>query len=290
MFRLLTLISSLLVTLTPFSSYAEPQHWLAKKGETELMIIGSVHVGDKTMYPLPRTVIQHLSQSAGLIIEADVRNSEGLVYPQTTILSKDVLDKAQRRHLVEIAQDLGLPETQLLNSPPWTAAFTIQLALVNKLGYVSDKGVDMHLIGLADKKQIPVIPLESVQFQIDLIAGQSEGGKEILLSSIEEYDGGEELVQCLIESWKSGDGSMLVEASLTDHTTEEFNQAFLYERNRDWAKKLDTGSVLPQQSGRYTVVVGGLHLVGKDNLIELLKNRGFNIKPLGKTRQANCDI
>ncbi len=46
MFRLLTLISSLLVTLTPFSSYAEPQHWLAKKGgETELMIIGSVHVG-----------------------------------------------------------------------------------------------------------------------------------------------------------------------------------------------------------------------------------------------------
>ncbi|MFB5143699.1 TraB/GumN family protein [Vibrio diabolicus] len=290
MSRLLTLISSLLVAFAPFSSYAEPQHWLAKKGETELMIIGSVHVGDKTMYPLPKTITQHLSQSAGLIIEADVRNSEGLVYPQATILSKDVLDKAQRRHLVEIAQDLGLPETQLLNSPPWTAALTIQLALVNKLGYVSDKGVDMHLIGLADKKQIPVIPLESVQFQIDLIAGQSEGGKEMLLSSIEEYDGGEELVQCLIESWKSGDGSMLVEASLTDQATEDFNQAFLYERNRDWAKKLDTGSVLPQRSGRYTVVVGSLHLVGKDNLIELLKKRGFDIKPLGKTRQARCHI
>ncbi|MCV5989929.1 hypothetical protein OFO94_28095, partial [Escherichia coli] len=102
-----------------------------------------------------RTVIQHLSQSAGLIIEADVRHSEGLGYPQTTILSKAVLDRAQRRHLIEIAQDLGLPETQLLNSPPWMAAFTIQLSLVNKLGYVSDKGVDMHLIGLADKKQIP---------------------------------------------------------------------------------------------------------------------------------------
>ncbi len=32
MFRLLTLISSLLVAFAPFSSYAEPQHWLAKKG------------------------------------------------------------------------------------------------------------------------------------------------------------------------------------------------------------------------------------------------------------------
>ncbi|NMV21815.1 TraB/GumN family protein, partial [Vibrio parahaemolyticus] len=66
--------------------------------------------------------------------------------------------------------------------------------------------------------------------------------------------------------------------------------AFLYERNRDWAKKLDTGSILPQRSGRYTVVVGSLHLVGKDNLIELLKKRGFDIKPLGKTRQARCHI
>ncbi|PFG46103.1 hypothetical protein ATG66_3198 [Vibrio sp. ES.051] len=290
MFRLLTLMSSLLVAITSFSSYAEPQHWLAKKDEIELMIIGSVHVGDKSMYPLPKKITQYLNQSAGLIIEADVRNSKGVVYPQTATRSKNVLDRTQRRHLVKIAKDLGLPETQLLNSPPWAAALTIQLALVNKLGYIPDYGVDMHLIELADKNQTPVIPLESVQFQIDLLAGQPDAGKEMLLSSIEEYNGGEELIRCLIESWKSGDGNMLVEVSLIDQATDDFNQAFLYERNRDWAKQLDTGSVLPQNSGRYTVVVGSLHLVGKDNLIELLEKRGFDVKPLGHTRQAMCNI
>ncbi|MDW2167782.1 TraB/GumN family protein, partial [Vibrio sp. 2099] len=50
MFRLMTLMSSLIVIFTSFSSYAEPQHWRAKKGDTEYMIIGSVHVGDKSMY------------------------------------------------------------------------------------------------------------------------------------------------------------------------------------------------------------------------------------------------
>lgn len=290
MFRIMTFVSSFIVLFTSFSSYAEPQYWLAKKGTTEYMIIGSVHVGDKSMYPLPKTLTEHLERSSGLIIEADVRDTSGAAYPSVSTRTKDVLDKLQRKHLIDIARDLRIAEAQLLSAPPWNTALTIQLALVNKLGYVADEGVDMHLINLADKKNIPVISLESVQFQIDLITNQPDEGKEMLLSSINEYDAGEELVECLIESWKSGDGSMLEEASLTDKATEEFNEAFLYTRNRDWAEKLDSGSILPQKQGSYTVVVGSLHLVGKDNLVDLLAKRGFEITPLGKTRKAKCNI
>ncbi|MGR5133168.1 TraB/GumN family protein [Vibrio alfacsensis] len=290
MFRLLSVMSSLIVFFTSYSVQAEPQHWLAKKGDMEYMIIGSVHVGDKTMYPLPKAVTQFLKNSDGLIIETDVRNTEGVTYPKTAFLAKDVLDKTQHKHLAEIAKDLGVQQTQLLNAPPWAAALTIQLSLVNKLGYVTGHGVDMHLINMAEKKHVPILSLESVQFQIDLITGQPEGGKELLLSAIEEYDGGEALVECLIKSWKSGDGSQLEKASLSDKSSEQFNESFLYSRNRDWAQKLDSGNVLPKKRGRYTVVVGSLHLVGKGNLIELLEKRGFAIKPLANTRNAICDI
>ncbi|WP_407832775.1 TraB/GumN family protein [Vibrio rotiferianus] len=290
MFRLLSVMSSLIVFFTSYSVQAEPQHWLAKKGNTEYMIIGSVHVGDNTMYPLPKAVTDFLKNSDGLIIEADVRNTEGVTYPKTAFLAKDVLDRTQRKHLAEIANDLGLQESQLLNVPPWSAALTIQLLLMNKLGYASNQGVDMHLINIADIKRVPILPLETVQFQIDLIAGQKDGGKELLLSSIEEYDGGEKLVQCLIDSWKTGDGSSLEEASMSEQSSDEFNEAFLYARNRDWAEQLDSGRVLPKKSGQYTIVVGSLHLVGKDSLIELLETRGFAIEPLGNTGKADCDI
>ncbi len=290
MFRIMTLVSSLFAIFTSFSSQAEPQYWLAKKGVTEYMIIGSVHVGDKSMYPLPKTLTDYLSQSSGLIIEADTRSTQDIVYPPISIRTKEILNKPQRQHLIEIAKDTGIPEAQLLNAPPWNSALAIQFALINKLGYVSDKGVDMHMISLAEKANIPIISFESVQFQIDLITGQTDGGKEMLLSSISEYDAGEELVECLIESWKSGDSSKMEEAYLTEEATEEFNEAFLYSRNRDWAKKLDSASILPQKQGSYTVVVGNLHLVGKDNLIELLAQRGFHVTPLGKTRKAECDF
>lgn len=290
MFRIMTFVSSFIVIFTSFSSYAEPQHWLAKKGDKEYMIIGSVHVGDKSMYPLPKALIQHLNKSSGLIIEADVRNAQGVLYPPASMRTKDVLNETQRQHLIKIANELDLPEPQLLNLPPWNTALTIQLALINKLGYAAGEGVDMRMINLAEKNNLPILSLESVQFQVDLITGQPDEGKELLLSSINEYDAGEALVECLIESWKSGDGSMLEEASLLDQATQEFNEAFLYARNRDWARKLDTGSILPHNRGRYTVVVGGLHLVGKHNLIDLLAERGFKIKPLGQTRRAKCDF
>ncbi|EDP57472.1 TraB/GumN family protein [Vibrio sp. AND4] len=290
MFRLFSVMSSLIIFFTSYSVQAEPQHWLAKKGDMEYMIMGSVHVGDKTMYPLPKTVTQFLTNSNGLIIEADVRDTEGVTYPKTTLLAKDVLGNKQRKHLAEIATDLGLQAAQLLDAPPWSAALTIQFLLMNKLGYVSDQGVDIHLINQAAKQQVPILPLESVQFQLDLIAGQKEDGKELLLSSIEEYDQGEKLIQCLIDSWKNGDGKALEQASMSEQFSDEFSESFLYKRNRDWAEKLDSGSVLPNKSGQYTIVVGSLHLVGKDNLIELLEKRGFTIKPLGNTHKANCDI
>lgn len=290
MFRLLSAMSSLIVFFTSYSVQAEPQHWLAKKGDTEYMVIGSVHVGDHSMYPLPKAVTQFLSKSDGLIVETDIKNAEGTIYPETTLQAKDVLGSKEREHLSHIAKDLGVQQTQLLNAPPWAAALMIQLSLVNKLGYVADQGVDTYLINLAEKKRVPILSLESVQFQIDLITGQPEGGKELLLSSIEEYDGGEALVECLIESWKNGDGSQLEKASLSDKSSEQFNEAFLYSRNRDWAQKLDSGKLLPKKEGRYTVVVGSLHLVGKDNLIELLQKQGFEIKALADTRNAKCDI
>ncbi|MEF1312246.1 TraB/GumN family protein [Vibrio mytili] len=290
MVRLMALLSSLIVGLTSFSSFAEPQHWLVKKGSIEYMIIGSVHVGDDSMYPLPRAITNYLKTSNGLIIEADIRSSESIVYPKDSIATKMILDRAQRRELIEISKELGLSEKQLLNSPPWSTALMIQLAFVNKLGYIAENGVDMHLINQADELRIPVLSLESLQFQVDLISGQPDSGKEMLMSTLKESHRGEEMIQCLIESWRSGDDNALIEATLTDEASDEFNDAFLYSRNRDWAAKLDSGNLLPQKEGRYTVVVGSLHLVGQDNLIELLAQRGFEITPLGKTGKARCEI
>lgn len=87
---------------------AEPLYWQAKKGNQTLLIVGSIHVGDESMYPLPQAVTQFFESSDGLVVETDVRKIEGITYPPTQHLSKDVLNTQQLSQLVTVAKQLGL--------------------------------------------------------------------------------------------------------------------------------------------------------------------------------------
>lgn len=196
---------------------AEPLYWQAKKDDLTLTILGSVHVGDESMYPLPAQITDTLKQSDGLIVETDIRKSEGIVYPTTTVTTSDVLNKEQKQLLASISKSLGMPTQQLLSSPPWATSLSIQMQQLKNLGYGSAGGVDATLAYKATIQDVPVISLEPLQFQIDLIAGQKDSGKEWLVSSLEEFDQTDGVVHCLIESWKAGDVAKLEEfAKLSD--------------------------------------------------------------------------
>ena len=95
------------------TAMAEPLFWQAKKGQLEFIIFGSVHAGDKSMYPLPEPINDALKRSDGLILEADLKQSAGLKYPSTTITTADVLDGTVKRHSLNRSPS---PSTCLINS------------------------------------------------------------------------------------------------------------------------------------------------------------------------------
>ncbi len=63
-------------------------------------------------------------------------------------------------------------------------------------------------------------------------------------------------------------------------------EQFIYQRNQDWANKLNSISFLPD--GRYLVVVGALHLVGQQNLLSLLSQKGFKVSQQSQSQQITC--
>lgn len=267
---------------------AEPLYWQAEKGAVTYLILGSVHVGDDTMFPLPSTINDRLQTSDGLIIEADVRKTQGVVYPEITIQSKDVLSKEQQTRLKQIASQLSMNPEQLLNTAPWAAAIGIQMKQIESFGYRTDDGVDLRLIYKATTKNVPVLSLESIQFQIDLLTGQAEGGKEFLLSVLDEFEDGEMATHCLINSWKAGDLNKLNEFATLTEMSPEFENAFIYQRNKDWVNKLAEPSWLPNPKGSYVMVVGTLHLVGEQNVLSLLKDKGFKVTQLSQSGSVDC--
>ncbi|MEZ9515467.1 TraB/GumN family protein [Vibrio splendidus] len=269
---------------------AEPLYWQAKKDELTLTILGSVHVGDESMYPLPSAITDTLKNSNGLVVETDIRKTDGVVYPTTKVTTSDVLNEEQKQMLVDITKSLDMPTQQLLNAPPWATAISIQMQQLKNLGYASAGGVDATLTYKATIQDVSVISLEPIQFQIDLISGQKDSGKEWLTTSLEQFDHIDGDTHCLIESWKAGDLTSLEEFAKLSEMPSELEKAFLTDRNIDWANKLSANDWKLDSKGNYLIVVGALHLVGKGNLLELLEDKGFNVTQQSQSLQAQCQF
>ncbi|KLN62878.1 TraB/GumN family protein [Vibrio sp. VPAP30] len=280
----------LLLLVLSTSVQAEPLIWNVEKGGLRYTIIGSVHVGDKSMYPLPEIIFYRLKASQGLIVETDIRQNSGITYPPTTLLAKDVLSQGLQDELRGISNLLELNGNELLHTPPWAAALAIQMRQIEYLGYSAADGVDVKLAYKASSLGKNVLSLESLQFQIDLLTGQKEAGKELLVSVIEEFDHSENATHCLIESWKAGDISKLEEFASLTQTSPEFEKSFLIDRNLDWVAKLSNPEWLPKQKGEYVIVVGTLHLLGDQSVLKLLENEDFKVTQLSESIASNCEF
>ncbi len=60
----------------------------------------------------------------------------------------------------------------------------------------------------------------------------------------------------------------------------------LTDRNHDWVQKLS--QLAQEEPAHYAVVVGALHLVGKENLIALLEQSGFKTEQLTQSLPVQC--
>lgn len=267
---------------------AEPLYWQATDGKTTFMIIGTIHVGDQTMFPLPNPLMEFLKHSDGLVVEADLSNQATFNLPASTLATKQVLNSEQQQTLTRITTQLGIDRDTLLQSPPWAVALQLQISQVQQLGYNSELGVDRHLISQAQQWHRPLLPLETLQYQVDLLANFKQNGAELLTNTLDNWDEANQTLPCLFESWRVGDQSTFAAIAQDNEVSDEINDKLKLQRNKLWTNQLTDGHWLPNSGGNYVIAVGALHLLGKHNLLELLAEKGFTIEQLSQTQSAQC--
>lgn len=271
-----------------FHAQAEPLVWEASKGPQTFYIIGTVHLGNASMYPLPKVIIDNLMSSDAVVIEADL--TEPVVMPTATNHQsiKSSLNSKEFTQLKKIATSSGMSVETIAALAPWQVALVLQNHQFQSLGFHSDYGVDSTIIKMAMKHDIPVHGLESLQFQIDLLSKQEDDGVTMLKQTLSEWDESGQNVECLIESWKMGDIQNLNQ--LLDQASKDakFEQNFIVNRNGDWTKKLSSDSKFSH--GTYTIAVGTLHLMGDDSLLKQLEKAHYHVKLLTTPNKAHCQI
>lgn len=274
--------------LFPSLSFATPQIWQATKGELTFTIMGSIHAGKQSFYPLPPLIDKRLHRADALIVEVDLINDIDITLPDSRP-TRTLITDTQKKALDIIAQEINVPLPSLLNMPPWQTALSLQIAQTTLAQLDSDFGVDLYFLRQSHHSNIPVISLETVQQQLELLTHAGQDGITFLSETLTDWALAKEVTPCLIQAWEQGDGQKLTAiVTAQNRNNNGFTEKLLADRNHQWLAILTNFQRVP--AGDYVVVVGALHLYGQQGLLNLLKENGFSVTLLTHAQNANCQL
>ena len=177
------------------------------------------------------------------------------------------------------ARALGAQPELLDRFQPWFAAITLVQLQLMKLGFDPAAGVEQRLTRRATGDGKPIDGLETAREQLEIMARlPQKQQREFLLYSVDDTERMASEVDALLAAWRSGEASTM--AKLLQEGFDEYPDLYrplTVERNRKWIPQIEH---LLDERNDYLVVVGALHLVGKDSVIDLLERKGYKLKQL----------
>jgi hypothetical protein len=139
-------------------------------------------------------------------------------------------------------------------------------------------GMELMIMQELRTEKKPVNGLETAEFQAGLFDSipYEQQAKE-LVNYIDSAEENKKATRQLAELYIHQDLDSIGQLSDKDDPgMSGYMDLLLYDRNRKWARELDT--LLPGKS--LLIAVGAAHLPGKDGVIELLRREGYTVDPI----------
>jgi len=288
--RLLRAITVAFVALAglPPAQAAERSILWSVRGETNTVyLLGSIHVLRPTDLGLTGAAKAAYDDAEQLVMEIDLDDPEvagaAAIALQMQRAAQLPAGESLRRVLgddygwiAERAAGAGLELAPFDGYAPWfVATLLLQLELA-KRGFVPELGIESQLAERAVTDGKPIAGLETPAEQFEVLAGLPlPEQKRFLLMTLEESSQADAQLEQLLAAWRNGDTDTL--AALLSAEFEDFPELYrpLTEtRNRAWVGHLED---LLDDRDDYLVVVGALHLVGRNSVVELLRQRGHTV-------------
>jgi uncharacterized protein len=272
----------------PATGLADGRHvlWAVDGKHNTVYLLGSLHVLRPNDGPLPAAADEAYSDAEQLVMEIDM--DEALADPAGLVQAmqaeamlpegqslKALLGEDYTR-VAERARSAGFDLELLDQFAPWFVAVTLmQLELENR-GFSAELGVEQTLTRRAVADHKPISGLETAAQQFATFGDLSlEQQKRMLLMTLDETAQLDAEIDKLLAAWREGDIESL--ASTLSAEYERFPELYgplTENRNRAWLTRLVD---LLDDDDDYLVVVGALHLVGRNSVIDLLERRGYEV-------------
>ncbi len=248
-------------------------------------LFGSIHVGHPRFYPLDRSTTESMRASGEFWFEVDPRRMEevGSAFSRDrTRASNARLSPATLGRLAAARRALGLPAQAPGRLDALGEALRLSYDYAGTLGLDSNAAPERYVLGFARSAGAPVQALESPDEHVAVLTGLADEGEALLEDTIEGATSGRvpREVAAQIEAWEAANEAALarLQRAALDPTRSpavaRIHERLLCDRNRRWLAPLVDAI---DRGRRPFATVGVFHVVGRCNLADLLRERGFEV-------------
>lgn len=262
---------------------AQDRHflWEVEGTHNTVYLLGSIHALRPGDYPLAPAIREAFREAEAVVLE--IRIPEGGTGEAAALLAgrqgpglADQLTAGQYRRARKLARKQGIELDDLSRLDPWLAGLVIMQGALRRAGYDPRHGLDAHFQRRARKAGKPLLALETPRDQLRLFdeLPRTMQGK-FLLRTLEQASDLEAQLDPLVGAWKAGRVGRVKRLVLAEF--EPFPglyERLVAQRNRNWLPQIEG---LLDDRRDYLVVVGAAHMVGKQGLVRMLRQRGYAV-------------
>lgn len=273
-----------------------PLMWKVSDHDSSLYLLGSFHLLKPGDYPLSRDIDVALADAEKVMFEIPpeelgspmlgMQMGQAALRTDGTSLDSE-LPEQTRQALVDWTQAnaaqleaMKLPAQALQMFEPWFVGLMVTVVEMGKAGLDASLGLDTHIARRAGEAGKATAGLETGVEQIAFLDGMDRAEQlQFLQQALEGAAEGSAEIDKLHAAWRNGDAEALWEGMAADMRREfpDLYRRINVERNAAWVPKLETRLQAPEGDD-VLVVVGALHLLGEDGVVEQLRARGYEVE------------
>jgi uncharacterized protein YbaP (TraB family) len=287
-------LAALFCLLLAGPACAEPPRpllWKVSDKDNTIYLLGSFHLLKPADYPLaPSTdaafrdaeqVVFELSPAEMADPAAGVRMAKMAERSDGRTLQES-LPAATWQALQAYAATRNMPIDHYQGMDTWFLSLVISLTEMQLLGLDTELGLDKHFADRAVKAGKATRGLETFDQQIALFEGMSaDEQRQALQDALEDAAEMRTEIERMHALWRAGDAEGLFEETGAELKAKYpgVYKRLNSDRNRAWLPRLRAMLDTPG-SDDTLVVVGAMHLLGEDGVVELLRAKGYRVERL----------
>ena len=259
---------------------ADPALWVVRDADTIVYLFGTFHLLDGRPW-FNDEVKAAFDASDELVLEALLPDDPNSIQPMVLRYAvdpngrklSDRLTPAQNEALNRALAPLGVPTGALDRFEPWFVSMTLAVLAAQRLGVGTADGPETLLMRAARARNIPMTPLEGLEWQFILFDAVPDAQQvSWLVQTLENNDQLDEALAPMLAAWSAGDVERLVALmnESSDHDP-ALHRLLFTNRNAAWASWIQARLRRP---GTVFLAVGAGHLAGNDSVQAALQARG----------------